>query len=230
MHLYCTCICWSMHLVHTSPFTLTHSVTAVILCKSTLLTKYWSKLDKSLGKNIKNQNDKRRSTSAVTECAWFYLLLSQIVLHSQKDRYWNSTQITTLAPHYCRASSIGQCQLYYLTCFAVDKHYHIFYSMVCAGKMHDEHFATLHRSLSFGFWYSLSNISPQSCYPCDYFSKIPMPNFGQFWQLGCPVTGRFNVQCSWHQFLIKAMVKRSEWWNMSFVLGKITLNILRKWK
>ncbi len=27
---------------------------------------------------------------------------------------------------------------------------HIFYSMVCAGKMHGEHFATLHRSLNIG--------------------------------------------------------------------------------
>ncbi len=28
---------------------------------------------------------------------------------------------------------------------------HISYSMVCACKMHDEHFATLHRSLNIGF-------------------------------------------------------------------------------
>ncbi len=203
MHLYCTCICWSMHLVHTSPFTLTHSVTAVILCKSTLLTKYWSKLDKSLGKNIKNQNDKRRSTSAVTECAWFYLLLSQIVLHSQKDRYWNSTQITTLAPHYCRASSIGQCQLYYLTCFAVDKHYHIFYSMVCAGKMHDELFATLHRSLNIDFWYncmmkkitSLNTNHPRLVIHVIIFQKFQCPILASFdnWDAQWLVDLMYNV-------------------------------------
>ena len=29
--------------------------------------------------------------------------------------------------------------------------YHIFHSVVCAGKKHDEHFANLHRSLNIGF-------------------------------------------------------------------------------
>ena len=26
--------------------------------------------------------------------------------------------------------------------------------------------------------YINEHVSPQTCYPCDYFSKIPMPNFG----------------------------------------------------
>ncbi len=34
---------------------------------------------------------------------------------------------------------------------------HIFYSKVCAGKMHGEYLATLHHSLNIGFWYNLFN-------------------------------------------------------------------------
>ncbi len=59
--------------------------------------------------------------------------------------------------------------------------------MVCAGKMHDEYFATLHRSLNIGFWYNLS-------YMWLFFKNSnAQHDFGQFWPPRCLMTSGFNV-------------------------------------
>ncbi len=64
---------------------------------------------------------------------------------------------------------------------------HIFYSMVCAGKKHDEHFANIHRSLN------VILISPQTYdyyYPYDYFfQKFQCPILASFdhWDASWPV-------------------------------------------
>ncbi len=72
----------------------------------------------------------------------------------------------------------------------------------CMTVKHEEHFLNLHGSLNI----VLRCYPPQTYYPGDFFSKIPMSNFERFWLLQCIVTSGFNV-ISGHSRCLKIRIR-----------------------